>query len=324
MTTRPTYGHRGHGAADGTRAADGARAADGEPGALITTDGQLQWARLLLGPGTDFWIAAEGLTGWEELPGLESSDANRPAGHGGWPGTQWAQPRTVTAQVWLAPDPDGGPEAALAALRALRSATAVRDDEQWLAVRIHGETLAVRARVVQRVVPTDRQFLATRLAKATLQWKAMDPRRYASVARRATVGLPRREPGLTWPLAWPLNWGTPGAVGEVTVENTGSAPAHPLISVTGPCAVPRLALHDDGTWLEYGLTLSSGDVLEIDTADGTVLLNGTASRRHTATVGSAPEELFTLAPGANRLSFRAESGDADLASATVAWRSAEW
>ncbi|MFD9905122.1 phage distal tail protein [Streptomyces sp. NPDC059063] len=296
----------------------------GEPGALITADGQVQWAELLIGPGTAFWVAAEGLTGWEELPGLESSDANRPSGHGGWPGTQWAQPRTVTAQLWLAPDPGGGPQAALAALRALRAATAVRDEEDWLAVRLYGETLAVRARVTQRVVPTDRQFLTNRLAKATLQWKAMDPRRYESVARRATVGLPRREPGLTWPLTWPLGWGTPGSTGDVTVENAGSAPAHPLITFTGPCATPRLANHSDGTWLEYDLGLAQGDVLEVDTAEGTVLFNGTASRRHTATVGSVPEELFTLSPGASRLSFRAESGDVEQASATVAWRSAEW
>ncbi|MFH8607065.1 phage distal tail protein [Streptomyces sp. NPDC018029] len=284
----------------------------------------MQWADLLIGPGTAYWVAAEGLTGWEELPGLESSDANRPAGHGGWPGTQWAQPRTITAQLWLAPDPDGGPEAALAALRALRSATGVRDEEEWLAVRLYGETLAVKARVTQRVVPTDRQFLAGRLAKVTLQWKAMDPRRYESVVRRVEIGLPRREPGLTWPLTWPLNWGTPGSVGEATVENTGSAPTHPLITFTGPCVRPRLANHDDGTWLEYRLSLSSGDVLEVDTAEGSVVLNGTASRRHTAVVGSVPEELFTLAPGASRLSFRAESGDVALASATVAWRSAEW
>ncbi|MGA4843790.1 phage distal tail protein [Streptomyces sp. G45] len=316
MTTGSTTGMTyGHSAPD---------AAADEPGALIERDGQVQWAELLCGPGTVYWVAAEGLTGWEDLPGLESSDANRPSGHGGWPGTQWAQPRTVTAQVWLAPDPGGGPEAALAALRALRSATAVRDEEQWLAVRLYGETLAVRARVVQRVVPTDRQFLAGGLGKATLQWKAMDPRRYESVVRRAMVGLPRREPGLTWPLTWPLTWGTPGSIGEVTVDNAGSAPSHPLITLTGPCATPRLTNHNTGTWLEYALTLSQGDVLEVDTADGTVLFNGTASRRHTATVGSVPEESFTLAPGASRLSFRAESGDVEQASATVAWRSADW
>ncbi|EPH44704.1 hypothetical protein STRAU_2262 [Streptomyces aurantiacus JA 4570] len=310
-----TYGRGAPGTAGATA---------GEPGALITVDGQVQWAELLIGPGTAYWVAAEGLTGWEELPGLESSDANRPAGHGGWPGTQWAQPRAVTAQVWFAPDPDGGPEAALAALRELRAATAVRDEEEWLAVRLYGETLAVKARIVQRVVPTDRQFLASRLAKATLQWKAMDPRRYESFTRRVTAGLPRREPGLAWPLTWPLDWGTPGASGDVTVENAGSAPAHPLITFTGPCTTPRLANQSTGTWLEYDIPLSQGDVLEVDTAEGTVLFNGTASRRHTATVGSVPEELFTLAPGASRLSFRAESGDVELASATVAWRSAEW
>lgn len=291
---------------------------------LIDRDGQVQWGDLLLGPGTDYWIAAEGLTGWEELPGLESADANRPAGHGGWPGAQWASPRTVTAQMWFAPEPGGGPEAALKALRALRAATAVRDEEEWLAVRLYGETLAVRARVVQRVVPTDRQFLSSRLAKATLQWKAMDPRRYEAVEQRDTVGLPAPEPGLTWPLTWPLAWGTPASTGDLAVDNTGSAPAHPVITFAGPCVNPRLANRTSGIWLEYGITLTQGDELVVDTADGTVTFNGTASRRHTATVGSAPEELFVLAPGVNQLSFRAGDGDAGAARATVSWRSADW
>ncbi|MFE6774845.1 phage distal tail protein [Streptomyces sp. NPDC057702] len=300
-----------------------------EPGPLITTDGQVQWAGLLMGPHTDYWIAAEGLTGWEELPGLDTSDADRPVGHGGWPGSQWAQARTVTAQVWFAPDPDGGPEAVRAALRALRVATAVSDTEEWLAVRLHGETLAVRARVTQRVVPTDRQFTTSCLAKMTLQWKASDPRRYETTERRGTVGLPRPEPGLGWPITWPLVWGTPRATGDLAVDNNGSAPAHPVITFTGPCTRPRLANRTSGAWLEYDIALTGDDELVVDTAEGTVLFNGTASRRHTATPGSAPEESFTLPPGTSQLSFRAASADAvpadtGAAGVTVLWRRAEW
>ena len=290
----------------------------------ITRDGQVQWAELLLGPGTDYWIAAEGITGWEELPGLDSSDVNRPAAHGGWPGSQWAQPRIVTAQLWFSPGPTSGPDAVLDALRALRAATALRDEEEWLAVRLHGETLAVRARVVQRVVPTDRQFLASRLAKVTIQWKASDPRRYEPTERRGTTGPPTPEPGLSWPLSWPLNWGTPQSTGDITVENSGSAPTHPQIVFTGPCENPRLANRTAGTWLEYAIALSEGEELVVDTADGTVTLNRSASRRYTAAPGSAPEESFTLAPGSSQLSFRAASGDPALASASITWRSADW
>lgn len=305
-------------------AIDTTDAAAAEPGALITVDGQVQWADLLMGPGTGYWIAAEGITGWEELPALDTSDADRPVGHGGWPGSQWAQPRTVTAQVWFAPASGAGPGEVLASLRALRAATAVRDEEQWLAVRLHGETLAVRARVTQRVVPTDRQFLTSRLAKLTIQWKASAPRRYEAAQRRGTVHLPQPEPGLSWPLTWPLDWGAPLSLGDLAVDNTGSAPAHPLITFVGPCTRPRLANRTTGDWLEYVLTLAQDDVLEVDTAEGTVLFNGTASRRHTAASGSAPEEAFTLPPGTSHLAFRADSGDAQLATATVTWRSAEW
>ncbi|MGO4759290.1 hypothetical protein AB4212_63540, partial [Streptomyces sp. 2MCAF27] len=76
-------------------------------------------------------------------------------------------------------------------------------------------------------------------------------------------------------------------------------------------------------WLEYAITLAPDDELVVDTAEGTVMFNGTASRRHTAVPGSAPEESFTLPPGTSQLSFRAASGGAG-ATATIAWRRAEW
>lgn len=298
--------------------------ATAEPADLITDDGQVQWAGLLMGPGTDYPVAAEGLTGWEELPALDTSDADRPSGHGGWPGSQWAQVRVVTATVWFAPAPEASTEDVLATLRTLRAATAVKDEEEWLAVRLHGETLAVRARVTQRVVPTDQQFAARHLAKMTLQWKASDPRRYETVQRGGTLVLPQPEPGLSWPLTWPLAWGAPASTGDLAVENTGSAPAQPVITFTGPCTQPRLANRTSGDWLEYAITLAEDDELVVDTAEGTVTFNGTASRRHTATPGSAPEEAFALPPGTSQLSFRAGAGEARLAIATVSWRSAEW
>ncbi|GAA4905286.1 phage tail protein [Streptomyces coeruleoprunus] len=297
------------------------------PGSLITREGQIQWAGLLLGPGTPYEIDRQGLTGWEDLPDADSADADRPTGHGAWPGARYARPRRVGAQVWLLPEPGArGPEAAASALRtlrALRHAMALDDGEQWLAVRIGGETLAVRARIAQRVVPTDRHVLTQGVAKASVQWLATDPRRYAVAEQYATTGAPAPEAGLSWPLTWPLEWGEATSTGDVIAANDGSAPTQPVIAFRGPCTRPSVTDRVSGRRLRYLIDLAAEDELVVDTAAGTVTLNGTAARRHTAAPDSAPEELFAFPPGQCELAFRPESSEPG-ALMTVRWRSAEW
>lgn len=293
--------------------------ADLAPGSLITQDGQMQWAGLLIGTGTPFDLDRAGLTGWEDLPEYDSSDAERPTSHGAWPGARYAKPRKVGGTVWMAPAAGEGP----AALYALRQAFALLDEERWLAVRLHGEVLAVRARVSQRVVPADRVFATQGAAKASVQWTATDPRRYQVTEQLAVTGRPEPESGLAWPLTWPLNWGQAKSTGDVVAENTGSAPAHPVIVFQGPCAMPTITERISRRRLRYAIDLALGEELVVDTDEGTVTLNGTASRRHTAMGDSSPEELFTLEPGRSELSFRPDSAGPQ-AQMTVRWRSAEW
>jgi Phage tail protein len=296
---------------------------DVPPGSLITQDGQIQWAGLLLGPGTAYGIDSSGLTGWEDLPEIQSADADRPTDHGAWPGARYAKSRLIGGQVWLLPDADGGEGAVLETVRTLRHALALRDEERWLAVRVHGETLAVRARVNQRVVPTDQTYATQGVAKAAVQWIAADPRRYQPTQRLASTPPPEPEVGLAWPLVWPLDWGQATSTGDVTAENDGSAPAHPLITFQGPCTTPSVTEQSTGRRLRYDITLAAADQLVVDTAEGTVVLNGTASRRYAATADSGPEELFTFDPGVSELSFRADVSQPE-ARMTVTWRSAEW
>ncbi|MEU3598799.1 phage tail protein [Streptomyces sp. NPDC006798] len=290
------------------------------PASRITLDGQIQWGGLLLGPRTPYEIDRQGLTGWEDLPDADTTDADRPTTHGAWPGTQYARPRRITGQVWVLPAP--GTDPALA-LRELRRALALADTQQWLAVRVHGETLAVRARLVQRVLPADRSLVAQGVGRVTVQWLATDPRRYAVEARRLITGPPQPGTGLAWPLTWPLVWGLPTVDGNLTAVDDGSAPAHPVIAFRGPCSQPVVVNHTTGRRLRYLIDLGANDELVVDTADGSVTLNGTASRRHTAAPDSSPEELFTLEPGTNALAFRPRTA-APEATLAVSWRSAEW
>ncbi|MFG3406303.1 phage distal tail protein [Streptomyces sp. NPDC048142] len=301
------------------------------PGSLITRDGQIQWAGLLMGPGTPYEIDRTGITGWDDLPVLDTGDISRPDQHGAWPGARWAQPRIVGASLWLLPRKA---EEALGVLSAFRTATGADGGEQWLAVRLHGQTLAVRARVSRRVVPQDRSFLVHGTTRTSVQWTATDPRRFGAVLREARAFLPVQEPGLDWPaepgpagmgLQWPLEWGETGTAGTCTAVNEGGAAALPVIEFRGPLRRPTLTRLRDGRQLQYDIVLGPQDVLTVDTEAGTVLLNGTASRLYTAAPASAPEQLFHLPPGATELAFRAGDATPDpRASVTLRWRDAHW
>ncbi|MFE4423100.1 phage distal tail protein [Streptomyces sp. NPDC056817] len=293
--------------------------ADLAPGSLIIQDGQMQWAGLLIGPGTPFAVDRAGLTGWEDLPEYDASDAERPTSHGAWPGARYAKPRKIGGTIVLMPEYSATAEA----VRALRQAFALLDEERWLTVRLHGEMLAVRARIAQRVVPTDRGFATQGSSRMSIQWLATDPRRYTVNEEIATTTPPQPESGLTWPLTWPLNWGEAKSTGDAAVENTGSAPTHPVIVFSGPCSMPTVTERVSRRRLRYAIDLAAGDELVVDTAAGTVMLNNTASRRHTAMADSSPEELFVLEPGRTELSFRPDESTED-ALLTVRWRSAEW
>ncbi|RDG38477.1 phage distal tail protein [Streptomyces corynorhini] len=298
---------------------------DPSPGSLITRDGQIQWARLLMGPGTPYPVDRAGITGWDDLPGIDTGDVPRPDQHGSWPGSRWAQPRLIDATVWLLPE---SAEEARATTGHFRAATGLDGGERWLAVRLHGETLAVRARVSRRVVPQDRTYVLHGAARTSLQWTSTDPRRFGTDEQSARTGLPASEPGLAWPdegLGWPLDWGAAGATGALTAVNSGDTAAHPLIEFRGPAKRPSLIRLSDGKRLQYDITLAADDVLTVDTLTGTVVLNATASRLYTATAASAPEQLFLLEPGTTSLAFRSEDIAPDPAAlATVRWRHSHW
>ncbi|CAM5699624.1 Phage tail protein OS=Streptomyces aurantiogriseus OX=66870 GN=GCM10010251_13330 PE=4 SV=1 [Streptomyces aurantiogriseus] len=282
----------------------------------------MQWAGLLMGPGTPYEIDRAGLSGWEDLPEYDASDADHPTAHGAWPGARYAKPRRIGGTVWAVP-PQDDTASALAATRALRQALLLGDSERWLAVRLHGETLAVRARVSQRVLAADRTYTTQGVSRASVQWYATDPRRYSVTEQTAVTGAPQPETGLTWPLTWPLYWGQTASTGDVNADNTGSAPTHPVIAFTGPCTNPTVTDRASGRRLRYQIVLTPGDELVVDTAAGTVTLNGTASRRNTAAADSSPEELFAFEPGRAQLAFRPDTHDPG-ARMTVRWRAAEW
>lgn len=94
-------------------------------GSLLTRPGQAQYGDLLLGAGTPYrWRT---LTGWEDLPSLDSGSVPRSNAHGALPGPLLAQARTVSVDglVVRAPNSTVG-----AVVGALNAATAPVEEER--------------------------------------------------------------------------------------------------------------------------------------------------------------------------------------------------
>ncbi|MFD5591936.1 phage distal tail protein [Streptomyces asoensis] len=290
-------------------------------GALVTQPGHVQYGDLLLGPGTAYrWRS---LTGWGDLPALDSGSVQRSDAHGAFPGLLLAQSRTIGVDglVVRAPAAQIGE-----VVGRLEAGTTPRVDEIPLVVWLdeRGPLLSY-ARATRRAVPTTTGYRLGTIVGGAIEWVATDPRRYALAEQAATARLPAAEPGLVWPVAWPLDFGTPGSTGRVAVANVGNADTHPVVEFRGPVTAPSLTNITTGDVLEYDLPLAAGDVLVVDTLAGTVVLNGTASRIYAATTRSVPERTFTLAPGTTTLMFRAAPGSTDpAASVVVRYRAAYW
>ncbi|WP_030383613.1 phage tail family protein [Streptomyces sp. NRRL S-241] len=274
-------------------------------GDRVTAPGHVQFGELLLGPHTTYrW---KNLTGWEDSPGLDSGTVTRSDAHGAYPGRLLAQPRTITLDdIVIRTEP----RRMGAAVRALRAATALREDEQPLVVMLDDEPpLLSFARCLRRSIPVGVGGYAIGVVQgAALQFEATDPRRYSLVEQQADARLPSS--GLPAPLR---------------AVNEGDAPAHPVITIRGPLSLPSLTNVSTGQMIEYDIDLSASDSLLVDTAAGTVTLNSTTSSLGTASARSAIEQLYTFPPGVSSLLFRAAPGPIDpRASMGIRWRSAYW
>ncbi|MCX5161867.1 phage tail family protein [Streptomyces sp. NBC_00264] len=290
-------------------------------GDRMTRPGHVQYGDMLFGPGTPYrWRT---VTGWEDLPALDSGTVPRSDTHGAFPGQLLAQARTITLEGLMV----RAPRATIgAAVGALSASTAPAVDERPLVVWLDERgPLLTFARATRRAIPAGPGYTVGTITGGAIEFVATDPRRYGLTEHVVSAGLPAAEPGLAWPLAWPLTFGAPGSTGSLSVSNAGDAATHPVVEFRGPITRPALTALSTGDVLEYDLPLAAGDTLTVDTRAGTVVLNGTASRLDTATSRSVPEQTFTLAPGTTDLTFRAAPGSSDpAASATVRYRSAYW
>ncbi|WP_405204424.1 phage tail family protein [[Kitasatospora] papulosa] len=304
-------------------------------GDRVTRPGHVQYGDLLFGPGTPYrW---QRITGWEDLPALDSGTVARSDTHGAFPGQLLAQARTIGLEGLIVRAPRATIGAVVGELNA--GTVPAVDERPFVAWLDDRGPLLVYARATRRAVPAGKGYRLGTITGGAVEFVATDPRRYDLAERVTSASLPAAEPGLDWQvdetgedgLDWQadtgagVEFGAPGSTGSLSVSNDGDAETHPTIEFRGPVTRPALTNLATGDVLEYDLPLAAGDVLTVDTRAGTVVLNSTASRIYTATSRSVPEQTFVITPGTTDLTFRAAPGSSDpAASATVRYRPAFW
>lgn len=133
----------------------------------------------------------------------------------------------------------------------------------------------------------------------------------------ASTGLPANGGGLTYPLTYPLDYGATGSTGQVSVTNTGTAATPVLYVVEGPLP-DGFEVSSDGVRHRYLAEVGAGQSITVDSADGTVLLDGSSDRRANLIV----DDWFTVPAGQSKtFQFTAIDGStAPAASMTVSIR----
>lgn len=158
----------------------------------------------------------------------------------------------------------------------------------------------------------------------TLDMVAPDPRKYGGLEEYVTGsavpgGGLDNDPSLFNNTENVLDFGDGGPQGSVTIVNTGTAPSTLIFEVHGLVPASGFIITESGTGrqLVYSSFIHTGDYLVLNSADGTVLMNGVSDR----SVNLTRREWPVLKPGSNSYIFDVVESPAALmiARAASAW-----
>lgn len=275
-------------------------------------DTEIMWAGLTLGGDTAYRVNE--ISGWEDLADINDLSDARTRGHGDHVGDLFSRSRVVNVSGEIVDTVNRN-----SLVRALQAASQVTSIQRPLTIDLLGLQLTAQARVVARSVKITAAYDVGDVPFA-LQWRCPDPLRYGPV-QTASTGLPTGGGGLAYPLAYPMDYGTAGTTGRLTLTNAGTANAPILFAVTGPLP-GGFEISAAGLRLTYPVDVPAGQVIELDTARGTVMVEGTASRRANLTVA----DWFTI-PAGSSLSVQFTPLSASYSAAarlTATWQGAYW
>lgn len=261
---------------------------------------------MLLGTGTVY--ETQSLSGWWDLPGQRGDNTPLSSRHGSYPSPKYSEDREVVFEFELNTDPEDVADV----INTLRLITAPSETpgEETLAVRLDGLTLQTSAALINRAIPTGRNYGLGVKVGGALGWLASDPRLYSIDEQVVTISLPvAAEGGLDFGTGG-LDFGTGGLDFDVgpqggsgTASNDGHVPTWPIFEIVGPVEGAAIT-YPNGRVLAFdpGYDVTDGQTLTIDTQLMTVEINGVSVRQKLLVGQWTP-----LYPGDNLLRFSATS-----------------
>ena len=265
-----------------------------------------------IGAGTSYrWTRwPDGLLGTADIRAV---DLPFPRRDGVIPADDFVGSRRVAFEVVVLGSSRADAEAKIVSLAAAFAASA---DDEWLDVRIAGNPseYSLRGRCRGADVAMSSRFVGG-VAEARCVFVATDPVRYAQSESSLLLTLAAAGAGLTFPASFPVVFGGGGGAGSGVAVNAGTAEVDWTATFTGPLTNPRLALDGSGRSIRILATLAAGETVVGDSATSSILFGGTSPRPSWFAPGS---RWFRLAPGANGLTFTADSGNGTV---SITWRS---
>jgi hypothetical protein len=277
-------------------------------GDLITADGQLEYNGYVLGDDVTTFMVS--LTGWEDLPPIDSSNTLKPASYGAWAGKKLPGQRILTWSGRFAPEESSDWTTLLNSLK--RAFTIPVDDEELtIAVRTRDDVKVVFGAVTQRAIPMDYTY-SYYGANVTIQFECSDPRKYSLGENVKFINMPSdTDDGLDYPLVYPLDYGVDTIISDLIIDNQGDATSPVFLTFYGPVTNPTLVNSTTGAQLGFDIIIAEDEYLQVNTRTGTVLLNGVADRLYTRQLTSSPILSFALAPGSNEMHVYADEWTSD-------------
>lgn len=218
------------------------------------------------------WWSATHEEGWSTSPDPRVTEAKLPGADGQLSGDLQIEPRPIILGGTVRAPTQLLLQVKIDEVAALLSGP-VREDTLLVA-----EPHLTRHATVRRDQRTPAAKVSPFVATWMFQLIADDPRRYRP-AQVVSTGLPSSGGGLVFPLFQTtglLEFGAPGASGQVTLLNPGSADAFPSFTITGP-VLGGVVITDiaSGRQIVYaGDVPDAAVLLIIDTAFGRATLNG--------------------------------------------------
>lgn len=152
-----------------------------------------------------------------------------------------------------------------------------------------------------------------------INFKAYDPRMYASTIKTQDAPTPMTQAGRTFNLTYPKTYAL--ATGsDIVLTNDGNTSTSPIAIITGPATNPELVLFNpDGSTstVSVDITLNPGDSLELNFKEKMAMLNNDTNVYNSARTS----EWWTLKPGSNTVRYTALGAD-DPSIATFLWNDA--